>query len=78
MSLAFHRAGFVPLDFYRFPVINFNIRADEKLPSNAQRLGGHPQRASEDGSPYPFTHYFVKAGFAEDYRRQYEALTASS
>ena len=78
MSLAFHRAGFVPLDFYRFPIINFNVRADEKLPSNAQRLGGHPQRASDDGSPYPFTHYFVKAGFAEDYERQYAALTASS
>ena len=50
MSFAF-RAGFVPLDFYRFPVISFNIRADEKLPLERAGLNGHHSVRRRMGHP---------------------------
>jgi len=74
LSYAFWKGGYAPLDFYDAPVINFNVRANEKLPSSAQRIGGRPDGRSTSGKTYPLTHYFVKAGFEKDYQSHYEAL----
>jgi hypothetical protein len=41
-----------------------------------QRIGGYPDRRAADGGVYPFTHYFIKAGFGKDYDHHYKALTA--
>ena len=73
-SVAFRDQRLTPLDFYRHAVMNFNVPGGEPLPSATQRIGGHPERESEGGKPYPLTHYFVKAGFREDYEKQYETL----
>ena len=74
LSYAFWKGGYAPLDFYDAPVINFNVRANEKLPSSAQRIGGRPDGRSTSGKTYPLTHYFVKVGFEKDYQSHYEAL----
>lgn len=76
-SYAFSLSGFLPLDFYTHRVINFNVRAGEVLPSGVQRIGGYPDRRAPGGGVYPFTHYFVKAGFGKDYDHHYAALTAA-
>ena len=73
-SVAFRDQRLTPLDFYEHAVMNFNVPGGEPLPSATQRIGGHPERESEGGKPYPLTHYFVKAGFREDYEKQYETL----
>ena len=77
LSYAHHKLGYQPVDFYRSPVINFNVPREEKLPTSWQRLGdGYKDRRSKGGEPYPLTHYFVKAGHKDDYDAQYKALTA--
>ena len=77
LSYAHHKLGYQPVDFYRSPVINFNVPREEKLPTSWQRLGdGYKDRRSTGGEPYPLTHYFVKAGHKDDYDAQYKALTA--
>ena len=76
-SYAFSRAGYAPLDFYEHLIINFNIKATEALPSGLQRIGGYEPRRAPGGGVYPFTHYFIKAGFGGDYTQHYKALTQS-
>jgi len=66
------------MDFYDVPIINFNVKADEALPSSVQRIGGYPERRGAGGGVYPLTHYFIKAGFGKDYDSHYAALTAAA